>query len=127
MREHKTFAEFWPYYLQEHRLPSTRGWHYVGTILAILSLLAILVFQKWILLPIPMLCGYFFSWASHGCIERNKPATFTYPIWSILADFKMLFCFFTGSMGAELEFAGLGNAQQKNEEDIPESTNSNES
>ena len=60
-------------------------------------------------------------------IERNTPATFTYPIWSILADFKMLFCFFTGRMGAELEFAGLGNAQQKNEEDIPESTNSNES
>lgn len=118
MREHSTFAEFWPFYLREHSLPSTRGWHYVGTILAILTFLAAVIFQKWVLLPLPILCGYIFSWVSHGFIERNKPATFTYPIWSIVADFKMLLCFLTGRMGTELELAGLGVSQKKSDKDI---------
>ena len=118
MREHSTFAEFWPFYLQQHSLPSTRGWHYVGTTLAILTFLAAVIFQKWVLLPLPILCGYIFSWVSHGFIERNKPATFTYPIWSIVADFKMLLCFLTGRMGTELELAGLGVSQKKSDKDI---------
>ena len=57
MRKHATFTEFWPYYLQEHRRASTRGWHYVGTILAILTLLGIVILQKWVFLPLPIFCG----------------------------------------------------------------------
>ncbi len=107
MREHTTFAEFWPYYLQEHRLPATRAWHYVGTSLAILTLLTVIISQKWMFLPLTFLCGYVFAWGSHGMIERNKPATFTYPLWSLAADFKMLYCFLTGKIGAELLRAGV--------------------
>ena len=111
MREHTTFAEFWPYYLQQHSQAATRGWHYFGTVLAILALIVIVIFRKWMLLPLPMFCGYLFSWVSHSFIERNKRATFTYPLWSIVADFKMLLYFLTGKMKAELERAGIGKPQ----------------
>ena len=107
MRDITSYADFWPYYLREHSQSATRGWHYVGTTLALLTLFIIIVTGKWLFLPLTLVCGYFFAWVSHGTIEKNKPATFTYPLWSLASDFKMLFCFLTGRMGAELEKAGV--------------------
>ena len=107
MREYTRFGDFWLYYLQEHSQPLTRAWHYVGTSLAILTLITVIVSQKWVFLPLAFISGYFFAWVSHGLIERNKPATFTYPLWSLAADFKMLFCFLSGKMKAELVRAGV--------------------
>jgi len=111
MREYTSFADFWPYYLKEHSRPATRAWHYVGTSLAILTLIWVILSQRWALLPLAFICGYFFAWVSHGAIERNKPATFTYPLWSLSADFKMLFCFLTGKMREELSRAGVTASQ----------------
>ena len=105
MRTIQTYAEFWPYYLGEHDQAATRGWHYVGTALAIGLLVYALASQTWVLLPLVLVSGYFFAWVSHGLIEKNKPATFTYPLWSLISDFKMLFHFLTGTMGRELEKA----------------------
>ena len=107
MREYNSFSEFWPYYLREHSRPATRGWHYVGSALAILILIKVLLSGYWALLPLVLVCGYFFAWVSHGFIEKNKPATFTYPLWSLFSDFKMLFCFVTGQMPRELKKAGV--------------------
>ena len=107
MKTIQTYADFWPYYLREHAKPATRGWHYVGTGAALALLVYIIVSGNWIWLPVAFICGYAFAWASHGLIERNKPATFTYPLWSLFSDFKMLACFLTGRMGRELEQAGL--------------------
>ena len=103
----KSYAEFWPFYLREHAKPATRGWHYVGTLLAISVLIGVIVTGNWMFLPLVLVAGYFFAWVSHGLIERNKPATFTYPLWSLISDFKMLWCFVTGQMGKELEKAGV--------------------
>lgn len=108
----QSYAEFWPYYLREHAQPATRGWHYVGTGLALALLVFLLVTQKWVLIPLVFVCGYFFAWMSHGLIEKNKPATFTYPLWSLGSDFKMLFHFLTGTMGRELEKAGVMSVSQ---------------
>jgi len=107
MKEIDNYADFWPYYLREHSRPATRAWHYVGTALALLTLLWVIASAKWMFLPLAFICGYFFAWVSHGTIEKNKPATFTYPLWSLASDFKMLFCFLTGQMGKELEKAGV--------------------
>lgn len=107
MKTIKTYQEFWPYYLLEHAQPATRGWHYVGTCLALTVLIFALVTGRWMLLPLVAVSGYFFAWLSHGLIERNKPATFTYPLWSLISDFRMLWCFVTGQMGAELQKAGV--------------------
>lgn len=107
MKAIKTYAEFWPYYLREHSQPSTRGWHYFGTGLALLVLVGVIWTANWKFLPLAFVSGYFFAWVSHGLIERNKPATFTYPLWSLYSDFKMLYCFLTGRMGRELDKAGV--------------------
>ena len=107
MREITTYSEFWPYYLREHSRPATRGWHYIGTLLGISIAIWALVSGKYIFLPFMFVSGYFFAWMSHGLIEKNKPATFTYPLWSLFSDFKMLFCFLTGQMGKELRKAGV--------------------
>ncbi len=107
MKTITTYAEFWPYYLREHSKASTRGWHYFGTFAAISVLIAVIATANWKLIPLAAVCGYFFAWTSHGLIERNKPATFTYPLWSLYSDFKMLFCFLTGRIGSELDAAGV--------------------
>ncbi|AUW57731.1 DUF962 domain-containing protein [Sphingobium sp. SCG-1] len=107
MRKFRTFRQFWPYYLQEHARPLTRALHYVGTSLVIL-LFAISVIRDhlWPLLLLPV-AGYGFAWAAHFAIERNRPATFHYPLWSLAADFWMWTRFVTGRIGMDLAMAGV--------------------
>lgn len=98
-----SFAEFWPYYLSEHRRKGTRALHYLGTSLGVLLLLAALAGRDWRLLIAAPLAGYGFAWLAHAAIERNRPATFSYPLWSLRGDFVMLYCWATGRLGGELE------------------------
>ncbi|WP_420431710.1 Mpo1-like protein [Hyphobacterium sp.] len=108
MREYTTYGEFFPYYLQEHARPATRYFHYAGSILAIIVLTyAIASGNLWLLLLVPV-SGYFFAWISHAFVERNKPATFTYPLWSLRGDYHMLVLAISGKLNAELERAGVG-------------------
>lgn len=107
MMRYQSFAEFWPYYLQEHSKPATRALHYFGTTLVVaIALFAIATGRWWLLLAMPV-AGYFFAWVGHFGVEHNRPATFKYPLWSLLADFKMWGCWLTGRIGPELEKAGV--------------------
>ena len=100
-----SFADFWPYYLREHSRPATRALHYVGTSLVVALAVYALVTARWLLfLAIPV-AGYFFAWVGHFGIEKNRPATFTYPLWSLGADFKMWWLWLTGRLGPEIERA----------------------
>jgi hypothetical protein len=99
----QSFAEFWPFYVREHRRRATRFWHFCGTSLALLVLIAALVMRQWLVLLAVPVCGYAFAWLSHLLVEKNRPATFSYPLWSLLADFKMWALIATGRMGAEME------------------------
>ncbi|MHA6289199.1 Mpo1-like protein [Maricaulis sp. CAU 1757] len=110
MREYSNFDSFFPFYLREHARAKTRALHYVGSTLAILALVASLVTQTWWgLLAVP-LAGYFFAWISHAFVERNRPATFTYPLWSLIGDYKMFWLFLTGRLDGELKRAGVNAA-----------------
>ena len=103
----KTYSEFWPYYLREHAKPWTRNIHYVGTGLVLAIAVYAVVTQQWTFLWAMPLAGYFFAWISHALIERNKPATFTYPLWSLVSDFRMFFLWVFGRLKAELDKAGI--------------------
>lgn len=102
-----TFAEFWPHYLREHARGATRALHYAGTTLVIACLVAgIVTGRGWLFWLMPV-CGYLFAWVAHFRVERNRPATFQYPLWSLIADFRMYGCWLTGRMRRELAKAGV--------------------
>jgi hypothetical protein len=111
----KTFEEFWPYYVKEHAQKSTRTIHAVGTSLSLLALGTAIVSRKKKYLALAPLAGYGFAWASHFFVEKNRPATFTYPRWSLLGDFVMLKKIFEGTMDAEVERVLAMYAEQERE------------
>lgn len=102
-----SFAEFWPFYLREHSKPETRALHYIGTSLAVAFAVTALLFGQWWLLLLFPVAGYAFAWIAHFGIEKNRPATFTYPLWSLAADFKMWGLWLSGRLGPELRRAGI--------------------
>jgi len=96
-----TYEAFWPFYVSQHRNPTNRRLHFVGTSLVIAALAAaVLVSLRW-LLAAP-LAGYGFAWVGHFAFEKNKPATFTYPLWSLRADFRMFRFMLAGRMDGEV-------------------------
>lgn len=102
MQEYKTLKEFWPFYLSEHRNPVNRALHFVGTTgVFVLLGLAVYLQNWWLLLCMP-LCGYGFAWVGHFIVEKNRPATFKYPLKSLVSDFIMYFYIWTGQIGREL-------------------------
>ncbi len=85
-----SFAEFWPYYVREHSRPLTRALHVIGTLGAIgFCVAAVVAHKPWLAACAP-LSGYGLAWISHFFVEKNRPATWTYPLWSLLADFVLL-------------------------------------
>ena len=113
MTRYKSFSDFWPHYLREHSRPATRRIHYAGTVLVLVFAAAALALGDWRLLAAVPLAGYGFAWFSHAVVERNRPATFTYPLWSLAADFRMAWLWATGRLGSELAEAGVESKRPK--------------
>ena len=105
MIEHgiKSFAEFWPYYVSQHSKAGTRALHLIGTTIGLACAIFFIASGKWWLFPLALIPGYGAAWIGHFFIERNKPATFEYPLWSFIGDYKMIWMMLTGRMGAEVE------------------------
>jgi hypothetical protein len=97
-RAFSSFADFWPYYLSEHRKPATRLLHCAGTLIAIASAVLLIAIGKWWLFPLALVPGYAFAWVGHFFVEKNRPATFNYPLWSFMGDWKMLALMLTGRL-----------------------------
>ena len=85
-----SFAQFYPLYLAQHRHPVSRRLHLVGTALALLILLAALLTRRWLLVPAALLAGYLPAWTGHFFFERNTPATFRHPLYSLRGDLTLL-------------------------------------
>ncbi|WP_428267030.1 Mpo1-like protein [Haliangium sp.] len=98
-----SFEEFWPYYVSQHMDPTCRALHFVGTSLA-LGCAALTPFYPPALLAAPV-AGYSLAWLGHFVFEKNRPATFTYPLWSLRGDFRMWRLTLARKMEAELERA----------------------
>lgn len=98
-----TFDDFWPHYVHAHRNPVNRMCHYVGTTAAMGSLAtaALTLNPAWLLLA--PVAGYGPAWVGHFVFEKNRPATFQHPLWSLRGDFKMYFLALRGKMADEVE------------------------
>jgi hypothetical protein len=95
-RRYASFAEFYPFYIREHANPTCRRIHVIGSGLVLVALaLAIVTLNPWWLLAMPLI-GYGFAWVGHFFFEKNRPATFRYPLWSLMGDWRMFFETVTG-------------------------------
>ncbi|WP_313299740.1 DUF962 domain-containing protein [Diaphorobacter sp.] len=88
-RQFKTFGEFYPFYLREHSNRICRRLHFVGTTLALFSLIALLATGHIYYLLAAVLCGYGFAWVGHCVFEKNRPASFQRPLYSFRGDWVM--------------------------------------
>jgi hypothetical protein len=89
MKAYASFRDFYPFYLSEHQDHRCRRLHFIGSALALLSLgVALVRFDPWWLLA-ALVTGYGFAWAGHALYEKNRPATFRYPLYSLLGDWVM--------------------------------------
>jgi hypothetical protein len=101
-RKYHTLKDFYPYYLTEHSDPVCRATHYIGTTLLFVVVGASIYFgQAKILFLLPVV-GYGFAWLGHFVFEKNKPATFQYPFYSLASDFIMYFHFLTGQISQKV-------------------------
>jgi len=98
-KEYKTLKEFYPFYLTEHVNRTNRILHFIGTTLVIFVLAFLIITRQFKLIFLVPLIGYGFAWVGHFIFEKNRPATFKYPLYSFLSDFIMWFQILTGRIG----------------------------
>ncbi len=101
----KSFEEFWPFYVREHSHPTNRTLHFIGSTLGLVCLMVLLGTGVLWFFPLGLVIGYGFAWVGHFFIERNKPASFKYPLWSFRADWKMWALILIGRMEPEVRRA----------------------
>jgi hypothetical protein len=97
------YAEFWDFYVSEHSQPMTRVLHFIGTSLGIALAVFFVARGQWYFFPVFFVVGYGSAWFAHFVIEKNKPASFRFPFWSFISDFKMMWYMVTGRMSREVE------------------------
>ena len=85
----RNFADFYPYYLEEHSDVNCRRLHFVGSLLVILVTLYAIVTAKFLYLLLLPVIGYGFAWVGHYGFEKNRPATFKHPLYSLMGDWVM--------------------------------------
>jgi len=92
-----TFREFYPFYLSEHANGTSRRLHFAGTSIALALLIAAVATQTWWLAAVALVQGYAFAWVGHFFFEHNKPATFRYPRFSLMGDWRLWWEILTGA------------------------------
>jgi len=97
-KTYRSFMDFYPFYLSEYANRTSRRLHFVGTSIAAVLLLAALATQRWWLVAAALIQGYGFAWVGHFFFERNKPATFTYPWFSLRGDWRLWWEILTGKI-----------------------------
>lgn len=99
----QNYKEFWDFYVAEHSRPATRLLHFIGTSLGIALLFYFIYRGQWYFFPAFFIVGYAFAWFAHFVVEKNRPASFRFPFWSFISDFKMMWYMITGRMEREVK------------------------
>ena len=108
MDRYKTYGDFWPFYLAEHSNPWTVRLHVIGTVLSIGTAVALYCNDAGWLTLSAVIVGYAFAWYAHFFIEHNRPATFKYPLWSFVSDFRLAVLYLTGRLAKARLRSGPG-------------------
>lgn len=95
-KEFNSFAEFYPFYLEEHSNTICRNLHYIGSTLVLIMLAYVIFSGRWGLIWTLPVIGYGFAWVGHFFFEKNRPATFQYPLYSFMGDWVMYKDFLLG-------------------------------
>ena len=104
-KKYQTFRSFYPYYLTEHKNAVSRRLHFIGTLLIFVCLILGIITGKWFWFIIIPFFGYGIAWFGHFFFEKNKPATFKYPFYSLGSDFVMFWHTLTGQISKKLKEA----------------------
>jgi hypothetical protein len=102
-----TYDQFWIRYLRAHSRSHTRALHYIGSVLALGTLVVAIATFNWRGLIAAPLIGYTFAWTAHLAIEGNRPETFDHPFWSLISDYRMLLLALRCRLVPHLQRAGL--------------------
>ena len=89
MARYNNFQEFYPFYLSQHANKACRRLHFVGSIIILAIIGFALINKNYSLLLFIPLVGYGFAWVGHFVFEKNRPATFKYPLYSLMGDWVM--------------------------------------
>ena len=92
------YKDFFLFYLKEHSKINTRILHYFGTFGYLSLLISLIITQNYYFIPLILVAGYGPAWIGHFFIEKNKPATFKYPLWSLIGDHHMAYLMITGRL-----------------------------
>ena len=98
VRKFRRFSDFYPFYLSEHSNQTSRRLHFTGTSIAVVLIVAALITQRWWLFAVALVQGYAFAWVGHFFFEHNKPATFKYPGFSLMGDWRLWWELLTGKL-----------------------------
>ncbi len=93
-----SFTAFYPYYLSEHTHPVSRRLHFTGTSIAFVLVLTALLTANYGLVLLALVQGYALAWVGHYFYEHNRPATFKYPLYSFMGDWRMWADILTGRL-----------------------------
>jgi hypothetical protein len=88
-KKYNNFTEFYPFYLSQHANSICRRFHFLGSCFTLLLIAYAITKNELILLWFMPVIGYGFAWVGHFIFEKNRPATFTYPIYSLIGDWVM--------------------------------------
>ena len=93
-----SFREFYPFYLGEHRDRRCRRMHFAGSTLVLLIVLLAMLSGHWAWLWLLPVVGYGFAWIGHFAYEKNRPATFRHPLYSLMGDWVMYWQIWRGKV-----------------------------
>lgn len=93
---YRSFAEFYPFYLSEHRNRLCRRLHFIGSTLVLIVVATAIAARDPLWLLAAPIMGYGFAWVGHFAFEKNRPATFRYPLYSLIGDWAMFRDIITG-------------------------------
>lgn len=113
-QRYQRFEDFWPYYVTEHANPLNRKLHFWGTNNLFFWLVLAILRRNPRIALFAVVSSYAYAWIGHFFIEKNKPATFDYPIFSALGELQMYFKTLEGTMDIEIaRYVGDGHPKAR--------------